>query len=187
MSDFVRELERVYPTTVLSLRRAACEDLIVQFESFLDTELAGVNEPARWLPLYLKTRAVPPVILQASEWEWAHFICQAVDFGRRPLDPDQVHINSSMQFIELHDRVPDLGKEPGLYGIFRTRSGVQHRFFPLAEALIMESLHEDRKFTKQQLAEYAAMEAEEWPGLRGVPWSEVIDDMIRAGVLESRS
>ena len=40
--------------------------------------------------------------------------------------------------------------------------------------------------TRAQLAEYAAMEAEEWPGLRGIPWSEVIDDMVRAGVLESR-
>ena len=183
MSEFVRELERVYPTTIRSLRRAACEELIFEFEGFLDAELAGVNEPARWLPLYLKSREVPPLILQASEWEWAHFICQAVDFGRRPLDAGQIHYNSSMQFIELHNRVPELDKDRGLYGIFRSKNGIQHRFFPLAEALILESLHEDRKFSKTQLAEYAAFEAESWPGLKGINWSQLIDEMIAAGVL----
>lgn len=65
MTDFVRELERVYPATVKSLRRADQEDLIHQFENFLMEDLSGVSEPARWLPLFLKTRAVPGKILQA--------------------------------------------------------------------------------------------------------------------------
>lgn len=183
MSDFVRELERVYPATVKSLRRADQEDLIHQFESFLREDLSGVSEPARWLPLYLKTRSVPGKILQASEWEWAHFVCQIVDYGRRPLDAGQVHINASMQFIELHESVPDLRRDPGLYGIFVFAGRVHSRQFALGEALLLETLHEDRKFSRAQLIEVARLEAESWPQLRATDWDALITELIQAGVL----
>lgn len=183
MSDFVSELERVYPATVRSLRRADQEDLIHQFENFLMEDLSGVSEPARWLPLFLKTRAVPGKILQASEWEWAHFVCQIVDYGRRPLDPGQIHINVSMQFIELHEAVPDLRRDPGLYGIFVFGTRVHSRQFALAEALLLETLHEDRKYTRAQLIEAAKIEAESWPQLRATDWEGLIQEMSAAGVL----
>jgi len=188
MSDFVRELERVYPTTVRSLRRADQEDLIHQFENFLLEDLSGVSEPARWLPLYLKTRSVPGRILQASEWEWAHFVCQIVDYGKRPLDPGQIHINVSMQFIELHEAVPDLKRDPGLYGIYVVSSRVFSKQFSLAEALILETLHEDRKYSRGQLVECAQFEAEGWSQLRNTNWEQLIEEMTRVGVLvEGRS
>jgi hypothetical protein len=183
MSDFVSELERVYPTTVRSLRRADQEDLIHQFENFLLEDLSGVQEPARWLPLFLKTRSVPGRILQASEWEWAHFVCQVVDYGKRPLDPGQIHINVSMQFIELHEVVPDLRRDPGLYGIYMLGSRVYSRQFSLAEALILETLHEDRKFSKSQLIEAAKSEAESWPQLRPTDWQALLEELAKVGVL----
>lgn len=183
MSDFVRELERVYPTTVRSLRRADQEDLIHQFENFLQEDLSGVTEPARWLPLFLKTRAVPGMILQASEWEWAHFVCQVVDYGRRPLEKDQIHINISMQFIELHEAVPELRRDPGLYGIYCLNSRVYSKQFSLAEALVLESLHEDRKFNREQLIEFCKMEAEAWPQLKHTDWTFLLQEMCRIGVL----
>ncbi|MBX3019193.1 MAG: hypothetical protein KF767_15005 [Bdellovibrionaceae bacterium] len=183
MTDFVRELERVYPATVKSLRRADQEDLIHQFENFLMEDLSGVSEPARWLPLFLKTRAVPGKILQASEWEWAHFVCQIVDYGRRPLDPGQIHINPSMQFIELHESVPDLRRDSGLYGIFVFGNRVHSRQFALGEALLLETLHEDRKFSRSQLIEAARIEAQSWPQLQAVDWDSLLNEMTVAGVL----
>lgn len=183
MSDFVRELERVYPTTLRSLRRADQDDLIHQFETFLQEDLSGVSEPARWLPLFLKTREVPSLILQASEWEWAHFVCQIIDFGRRPLDEEQIHYNPSMQFIELHAPVPDLNREPGLYGIYRMNSKVYARQFCLGQALILESLHEDRKFNRAQLIRFVEEEAQAWPNLRDSDWDVLIDEMLECGAL----
>lgn len=183
MSDFVRELERVYPTTVKSLRRADQEDLIHQFESFLSEDLAGVSEPARWLPLFLKTRSVPGLILQASEWEWAHFVCQVVDYGRRPLDLEQIHFHPSMQFIELHDMVPDLRREPGLYGIYFHAGRVLSRQFALTEALILESLHEPRKFSRKSLIEFVEEASLKWPQMSGVNWLQLIQELVQVGVL----
>ena len=186
MSDFVSELERVYPTTVRSLRRADQEDLIHQFENFLQVDLSGVAEPARWLPLYLKSRSVPGRILQASEWEWAHFVCQVVDYGKRPLDIGQIHINVSMQFIELHETVPDLQRDPGLYGIYAMSSRVYSKQISLAEALLLETLHEDRKFTREQLIGFAELEAEAWPQLKNTNWVDVVTELVRIGVLIER-
>lgn len=183
MSDFVRELERVYPTTVRSLRRADQDDLIHQFESFLLEDLSGVSDPARWLPLFLKTRSVPGLILKSSEWEWAHFVCQVVDYGRRPLDVGQVHYHPSMQFIELHESVPDLKLDAGLYGIYCAQNKVYSRQFSLAEALVLETLHEDRKFSHEQLITWVKLEAESWPKLKDTDWQALVTELTRVGVL----
>lgn len=177
--DLGQAMRNVFPHTLDVLQRQGNIILTEHFSVELTRwgSVLGDQSWAHWFPAFLKLQAVPSQILELAEFEYLRDLVERQDFGRARLDPGQVGLVAGAQFVFLSVAQPLLGKAPGLYCLFRSavapvafhsvdqtwakenpkNSAVELLLRP-QDAVLIDLLHEPRKFNRQQLVDQAELE-----------------------------
>ncbi|UXR63695.1 hypothetical protein EZJ49_11490 [Bdellovibrio bacteriovorus] len=105
-------------------------------------------------------------ILELAHWEWVQAWIEIQPFdGESASEPDVLSLNPSLQIVTLTRENPVLKRDKGMYAfVYNSRTAtVGERPLDLTEALFIDLLQEDRKYSKKQLLEMAAL------GLKATP------------------
>lgn len=122
-------------------------------EAFGDEDL---SDQVLRLPAFLKTRGVRLALLEVSQWECLHWQCKNLEWGQTKLDRDQIGFVPGVQFQVITDpeAAEALEVRFGLHAIFARENKAVHRAIEKAEALLLDALREERKFTRAQVIEF---------------------------------
>lgn len=97
-------------------------------------------------------------LISLVHWEWVHAWVQVQPFSFDYLgEQDVVEINPSLQTVILAEDIPSLERKKGLYGVWYSSIDKKIVSSPLSliQALFLDLLNEDRKYSKNQLQEMA--------------------------------
>ena len=177
-------LHHVFPKTIEIL----CEKKIIYLqEQFFKTlrEQLLVNtegDVSRWFPVFLKFQGVRPEILEVAEFEYLRHFALELEDTKLKLDPGQVGLNPSAQFVELHYHQIKLNRSSGLYCFFKKNNSLEEFKLNLSQALVIDLIHEERKFSLDQLALQAATH-KMGGSLNLQSWKNIICEMLAMGLL----
>lgn len=178
-----QELNQIYPRTLQSLKKERLERMVSEFHRFCRDDLSDTNEISRWFPVFLKAQGAPAELTEICHWEWLHFSCAQLDWGKPKLDPGQVALTPGLQVIHIEKAATQLSIEAGLHVVYACGAGVNTRALTAEQALCLDVLQEDRKFSPHQLQEFLKFEAQAVPTLTKVDWEIVIKELKEAGIL----
>lgn len=178
-----QELNRIYPRTLDSLKKERLDSMVGEFKRFCLNDLSDTTDIPRWLPVFLKAQGAPAALTEICHWEWLHFSCRHLDWGSSKLDPGQIGIAPGVQIMNIDKAAERLSVSRGLHVIYQTGTSAQARPLTAAEAICLDILNEDRKFTFLQLREFVKFEGENIAELKGTDWEKVIHQLKEEGIL----
>ena len=177
-------LRSVFPKTLELLEEKRIAYLREQFGKTLkdDLMITLTVDTSRWFPVFLKFQGVRSDVLEVAEFEYLRHTVKTVNMGKTKADPEEIKINPSIQFIELHHDQPKLSRTTGLYCFFKMGEAFCEFKLGISEALILDLLHQERKYNFAQLA-LAAIEHKQGMARPLGEWENTISDMLRIGIL----
>lgn len=107
-------------------------------------------------------------ILELAHWEWVQAWIEIQPFdGESVAEPGVLSLNPSLQIVTLSRANPVLKRDKGMYAFVynSVNSIVGERPLDLIEALFIDLLQEDRKYSKKQLLEMASLSLKATPAL----------------------
>ncbi|MBC7371903.1 MAG: hypothetical protein H7326_10080 [Bdellovibrionaceae bacterium] len=140
--------------------------LPVSAESFLRDYLSEfpwqgplLTDQLRYVPLFVKQQFQDSGLnlLAQKEWLWSYL--HFADFGSVRTEPGRVTLNASLQTLHANVDAPTAGITRGLYIFYYDeRSGkvLEHKM-QVVDALVVDKLQDDRKYTLDQLIEQVLM------------------------------
>lgn len=182
------QLHSVFPKTIEILQEKRISYLKEQFGKTLKEELllAAAYDQSRWFPVFLKFQGVRPEILEVAEFEYLRHSAKDSHQGLTKSEIGEVKLNSSLQFAELHFDQPRLGRTRGLYCFFKNSKGFFEFQMGILQALIVDLLHEERKYSLDQLADVASQH--KMGSSQGKEeWVQIIHEMVQLGILFRRT
>lgn len=193
-------MRTIFPKTLELLQDNSFVHIPEQFGRTVREELAlpPAEDSSRWFPVFLKVRLVPQKILEVAEFEYLRHLVLSESFiepkpmaGNAAPAPEvsldlTVSLNASLQFVELHHSQRKLSRDSGLYCFFKCQGRFMEYQLGLAQALLVDLLHEERSYTARQLAE-SANQHPLGVAIPGAEWQEKISELIRLGILVLRT
>lgn len=169
-----------FSKTIEALEKQGLGDLAGSFEYELQVQQLRLD--LRWFPVFLKMQNCPQRLQELAEFEYLRAQAYTIDLGRPRVEPGLLALNPHAQFIEVHENLPEIGRGPGLYCLIK--SG--HRFFEmelsLPQALLLDLLREDRKYSREQLFEMADLHDVKL-GLSREQWEQTLATLIDREVI----
>lgn len=181
-----KTFQRLFPRTAKTLGLAAGK---VRDSYLAEMEWSSwlLQDHWRYFVGYLRQRFTQQKeLVDLAYWEWVQSWLEIQPFDLRAhSEKGIVTVNPSLQIVPLLENNSILQKMKGMYAF--VYSNRQHEVLekPLtaAQALLLDLLNEDRKFTSEQLIEMASISEELQPGLTKVQWAEVVADMVSSEIL----
>lgn len=124
------------------------------------------------------------VLLELAHWEWGRAWIEVQPFEGHNLG-GSVQVNPSLQIINLSTANPILSRDEGVYAFVYDEEAatVVEKRLDVYEAQILDLLHEDRKFTKQQLIEMALVSDEIDTPLSAKEWEKKFQGLCQHAIL----
>ncbi len=182
-----KELSRIFPQTLESLRVQKMESVVTDFNRFCVDDLNHSRDVSGWFPVFLKAHGYAPELTEICHYEWLKFSCLSMDWGETKLDQGQLGLAPGVQFINLEKAAKRLSHQPGPVVIFAKNGQAQARSLLASEALCLDVLSEDRKFNKTQLVDFLKMEGKNVPSLQKTDWDKVVQQLIEEKILNLKS
>lgn len=112
-------------------------------------------------------------LLELAHWEWVLAWLEIQPFDGDSVEPGILSLNPSLQIVRLTRENLSLSRDKGMYAFVynETQACVVERPLDVVDAAIIDLLQEDRKYSKKQLLEMAALSLTEPP----VPTEEQIE------------
>lgn len=171
-----------FSKTIETLERQGYGALTESFE--YEMQFQQLRLDLRWFPVFLKMQNCPQRLLELAEFEYLRAQVYSSDMGRPRTEPGLVALNPSAQFMEVHEALPELGREPGLYCLVKDGARFFEMELSLPQALLLDLLREDRKFTPEQLVAQAEIHPVKLP-LGREDWIRTLETLIERGVVLS--
>ncbi|PWU20050.1 MAG: hypothetical protein C5B49_04885 [Bdellovibrio sp.] len=181
------ELQQIFPQTLASLRREKLDLILNEFQRFCVNDLDDNKSVSGWFPVFLKAHGLSSELTEICYWEWLRFSCCSIDWGEPRMDPGQVRLAPGVQVMKIQDAAKKLAVDPGPHVIYQRGAKVQSRVVNAPEALLLDVLQEERKFSETQLVDYLKMEAEPFVNLRQADWRAVVGRLKDEGILIVKS
>lgn len=182
-----------FPLCSEFIRSHGLDMLLKEFFKFLDKEDLSPFE--RWWPLFIKDNQNKrwtdnkdvDTLFEIAQVEFYKIWALEIDLGAN-VSKDLIQINSSFQTVFIDRSTKEVGLERGLYGIYKNpRQEDPHAEVVLlseADALMIDALSEDRKFTEVQLEEWMKHSHNDFKFTTKSPsWKLVLTDLISKGIL----
>lgn len=191
--DFFAEqralFSRLFPKTEksLSFTMAKVRDLYIegmQWSSWL------LQDHWRYFPGFLRQKfPLNTSLLELAHWEWVQAWIEIQPFGDSSSESGIVAMNPSLQIVSLVQGNSDLDREMGMYAFVYNHQAarVVEKSLDVFEAKILDLLHEDRKYTVDQLVSMAVLGEEMEAKLAPVEWEKKIWSLQKDGIISLRS
>ncbi|MBX2996746.1 MAG: hypothetical protein KF681_18150 [Bdellovibrionaceae bacterium] len=180
MTSTQRTWRGAFPKTIEALGKQNLSAMIESFE--FELEVQQLRLDLRWFPVFLKMQNCPRRILELAEFEYLRTQAYAMDMGRPRLDPGMIALNPQAQFVEVHEDLPEIGRGPGLYCLVKSGARFFEMELSLAQALLLDLLREDRKYSSQQLFDMAEIH-EVKLGLSRDQWASTLQTLLDRDVV----
>lgn len=125
-------------------------------------------------------------IVDLAYWEWVHAWLEMQPFDLNvKAEAGIITVNPTLQIVPLLERNNVLDKEQGMYSfVFSPKKNeVVEKPLSAAEALLLDLLQEDRKFSQGQLVEMALISEEANVQLSKETWQDTVQAMLAAEIL----
>lgn len=111
-------------------------------------------------------------LLEVAQWEWVQAWLEVQPLDVLRSDPQVVLLNSSFHAVTLAEDNSWLERERGVYGFVYSerKAAIVEKKIGVAEALLLDLLQEDRKYTKRQLLEMVELSSESVTQLTSQEW-----------------
>ncbi|QDK37639.1 hypothetical protein [Bdellovibrio sp. NC01] len=178
--------QRVFPKTAQTLGLAAAK---VRDSYLAEMEWSSwlLQDHWRYFVGYLRQRfPQQKELVDLAYWEWVQAWLEVQPFDLHTnLEKGILTVNPSLQIVPLLENNSILGKMKGMYAFVYSEKQEQVLEKPLtaAQALLLDLLQEDRKFSTEQLVEMASISEELQPNLNKTQWAEVVTDMLNSEIL----
>lgn len=169
-----------FSKTIEALHKHGLESYVSGFEYELHFHQLRLD--LRWFPVFLKMQNCPARLLSLAEFEYLRAQVYGTEMGAPRIDQGLLALNPSAQFMEVHESLPELGRGPGLYCMVRANGRFFEMELSLPQALLLDLLREDRKFTREQLLKQAEIHEVRLP-LSREEWSRTLTTLIERGVI----
>lgn len=126
-------------------------------------------------------------ILETAHWEWVQAWIEIQPFDGESLsEPGIVALNPSLQIVTLSRKNPILKRDKGMYAfIYNSATAtVGERPLDLVDALFIDLLQEDRKYSKKQLLEMASLSLKAAPALSSEEMEKKFLSLVADGILK---
>lgn len=127
-------------------------------------------------------------LLEVAQWEWIQAWLEVQPLDLPKCDSQVVFLNPSFHAVTLVEDNSWLQRERGVYGFVYSekRGAIVEKKLDVAEALLLDLLQEDRKFTKRQMLDMADLSGESVTQLSSQDWENKFlfllkDDIIGVG------
>ncbi len=183
----VSSLNIVFPKTIEILHEKKISYLQEQFRKTLHEQIlvSTDSDIPRWFPVFLKFQGIRPEILEVAEFEYLRHLVIQQEAAALRMDHGQLGLNSTLQFVELHHAQPKLNRERGLYCFFKKQEQLIEYKLSIQQALVVDLLHDERKYSLEQLALHAA--THEMGRIQSLQkWKETVFEMLQLGILVSQ-
>ena len=144
-----------FPKTIETLSRLGFASLVESFE--FELQFQQLRLDLRWFPVFLKMQNCPARLQELAEFEYLRAHVYSAEMGAPKVDPGLLALNPGAQFLEVNQGLPELNREKGLYCFIKEGSRFFEMQLSLAQALLLDLLKEDRKFSVDQLLEQAEL------------------------------
>ncbi len=184
----VSALNTVFPKTIEILHEKKISYLQEQYKKTLQQQLmlSETADTSRWFPVFLKFQGIRPEILEVAEFEYLRHLVSGFDSDVVELKEGLLCLNSSAQFVELHHCQPKLNRDSGLYCFFKKQNELIEFKLNICQALVIDLLQEDRRFSLEQLSLQAT--THKMGKLQSLAkWKETIFQMVQVGLLVSQA
>jgi hypothetical protein len=171
-----------FSKTLEALEKQGLGSLIRSFE--FELQFQQLRLDLRWFPVFLKMQNCPRRLLELAEFEFLRSQVYTNEMGRPRLEPGLLALNPSAQFLEVHEPLPEIGRGPGLYCLVKEGGRFFEMELSLAQALLLDLLREDRKYSPEQLLQQAELH-EVKLGLTREEWQRTLSSLIERGVIIS--
>ncbi len=147
------------------------------------------DEDLRYFAGFVRQKSGHKLISEVARWEGALCLLKTLEleFVVRG-DEGTVFLAPSLQTFPLTVGAEVLNKKPGLYGIIKQGSQVCDQLLGPFEALLIDLVQEDRKFTPEQLLQMAEFEGRELPQeireLSKTQREEKLKQLFQVGILQ---
>ncbi|UOF02153.1 hypothetical protein [Bdellovibrio reynosensis] len=124
-------------------------------------------------------------ILELAHWEWEQAWLEVQPFDTEVLESGLISTSTSLQIVTLTTNNSYLARDAGMYGLAykKNAKNISERTLDIYEAKLLDLLHEDRKYTEDQLIE-AAMISEGLPeALDKSRWQNKVQALADGGFL----
>lgn len=113
-------------------------------------------------------------LLEVVQWEWIHAWLEVQPLDMPKCDPQVVFLNSSFHVVNLAEDNSWLQRVRGVYGFVYSekKTAIVEKKIDVAEALLLDLLQEDRKYTKSQLLEMVVLSSESVTQLTSQEWEK---------------
>lgn len=182
--EFVVRLLADFPQT-MKLVGDYSERLLADYFSDFQKAHWLLEDHLNWWPLYLKEKYKKPEIFECANYEWSLAKLDFIDLPiYRRADPGQLYANPTIQLSKIEHIAKTLGKEPGVYIVYRSsdESQVLEMKLNTQVAQVLDVMSEERKFSMGQLTDWLQQESE----FRAAKPSEIlhlVQRLIRDSVL----
>ncbi len=125
-------------------------------------------------------------IVDLAYWEWVHAWLEMQPFDLNiKSEPGIVVLNPTLQIVPLLEHNAVLGKEQGMYSfVFSPKENrVIEKPLVATEALLLDLLQEDRKYSQSQLVDMALLSEDINAQLSKADWEKTVDAMLAAEIL----
>lgn len=160
--DLGLKLQSIFPKTLAALSSEGLGRMSSEFSVELYNLVGGpIDQDANWthwFPAYLKVQKVKAPFLELAEFEYLKHLVIHQNMGRPKLDVGQVQLQPGVQFVFLSQHQSAINKAPGLYCIYLKNKTAEDMLLNQAHALIIDTLHEPRKFNREQLISACELE-----------------------------
>lgn len=192
-SSLEKKFSQRFPLCADFIKSKHLELLFKEFTEFIKEESLSPFE--RWWPLFLKenqnnvwaNNKDVDLLCEVAQYEFYQIWAGEIDLGANS-SRDLIQINSTFQYVFIDKASELLSLSQGLYGIFKKPNQDMHPVQVLklneAQALMLDTLGEDRTFTEEQLAQwmdsnYGAFQFQD----KNKTWRAVLTDLISKGIL----
>lgn len=172
--------QSAFPKTIEALEKQGLATYVHSFEFELQVQQLRLD--LRWFPVFLKMQNAPRRLLELAEFEYLRSLVYSSDFGRPVLDAGLLGLNPSAQFLEVHQPLPEINRGPGLYCLVKDGSRFFEMELSLAQALLLDLLREDRKYSLDQLLDQAELH-EVKLRLSREDWQRTLGTLLERGVI----
>ena len=169
-----------FPKTIETLQRLGFASLVHSFEYELQFQQLRLD--LRWFPVFLKMQNCPARLLELAEFEYLRAYVYSNDLGTPRVDAGLLALNPGAQFMEVNQNLPEINRERGLYCFIKEGSRFFEMQLSLAQALLLDLLREDRKYTVDQLLDQAELHQVKLP-LTREEWRRTLASLEEKAVI----
>ena len=172
--------QSAFPKTIETLIKQGLGKIVEGFEYELNFQQLRLD--LRWFPVFLKMQNCPARILELAEFEYLRAQVKTQDLGRPRLEEGLLAVNPSAQFMEVRHHLPEINRAPGLFCLVKEGGRSFEMELSLPQALLLDLLREDRKYTAEQLLDQAQLHEVKIP-LSLQEWRQTLMSLLETGVI----